>query len=255
MKFLKWVFFCVGLFLFAGCTSATNGETGGEDGPETIHGGASGKSSSSESAVSSASALSVKWVETSAGFAISQTEVTQADYYSLMGTLPVQLSTCEGDSFPVANVSWYEAILFANALSKRMGLDTAYSYAGILSGGKLSGLQIDQSKRAVRLPTAEEWILAYRAGTRDSYYWGTDVASKYAQYILTNGYMPVAQKLPNSWNLYDMAGNVSEWTLDTALRGGSWRSKAAELAFDQYEKKSPDFASEESGFRVILSGE
>ncbi len=255
MKFPKWIFLCAGLFLFAACSSATNGETGGEDGPETIHGGSSGKSSSSGLAASSASALSLKWVETSVGFSISQTEVTQADYFSLMGTLPVQLATCEGDSFPVANVSWYEAVLFANALSKRMGLDTAFSYTGILAGNKLSGLQIDLSKRSVRLPTAEEWIFAYRAGTTDSYYWGADVASKYSQYILTNGYTPVAQKLPNSWDLYDMAGNVSEWTLDTALRGGSWRSKAAELAFDQYEKKTPDFASDESGFRVILSGE
>ena len=117
--------------IFAACSSPTNGETGGTDCPDC--GGFGKKSSSSNVPMSSSdgveissssNALMISWIKTGK-FWISQTEITQADYRTLMGTLPQQMTKSVGDSFPVANVSWYEAILFANALSKYLGLDTA----------------------------------------------------------------------------------------------------------------------------------
>lgn len=257
MRILKWTAAVVCAGILTACSSPTNGETGSENGPGSLQGTSSvaEKSSASTESASSASQMALRWVDTKMGFSISQTEITQSDYYSLMGSLPEQMRNSVGDSFPVANVSWYEAILFANALSKKMDLDTAYSYTSRGAGNKLVGLRTDFSKKAVRLPTSDEWKKSYQAGNLDTYYWGTDVASKYAQYILTDGYRPVALKLPNALGLYDMAGNVSEWTADTALQGGSWRSKASELAWNQVEKKTPDFASNETGLRVVLVGE
>ncbi len=111
-----------------------------------------------------------------------------------------------------------------------------------------------------RLPTEAEWEYACRAGTGTTYYFGNDVneLDKYAWYKnnSNNKFEKSGQKLPNAWGLYDMLGNVTEWTLDhynekamqflpdktsdpfaqpekarypKALRGGSFSDDAAQL--------------------------
>lgn len=257
MRFLKkcWPLMALLLAVLFACSSPTNGETGSLDCPECAVTGSSAKETSSSSAglsSSSGDALGLTWVETSA-FSILQTEVTQAEYEAVMGTLPSQMVKAVGDSFPVSNVSWYDAVLFANALSKYLGLDTAYSYSSVEAGNKIVGLTTNWNVSAVRLPTGEEWEFAARAGTTGNYYWGSAKAADYAQYNhLTDSYQTVAQKLPNAWNLYDVAGNVAEWTADTTLRGGNWTSVAKELALDNAEKQLPDYTSNTTGIRVIL---
>lgn len=246
------------LACLSACSSPTSSEKGGLDCPECAIGKSSafaGKSSSSTAESSSGSGLSLSWVDVGV-FSISQTEITQADYFALMGTLPKQMAQATGDSFPVARVSWYDAILFANALSKALGLDSAYVYDACGAGNRLVNLRENVSVRAVRLPSGSEWEFAARAGTSGSYYWGTAKAADYAVYNnMFSSYQKVAGKLPNAWKLYDMAGNVAEWTIDTTLRGGDWTSVAKELAVRESKKKQPDFASDGSGIRVILSGE
>ncbi|MEO5591505.1 MAG: SUMF1/EgtB/PvdO family nonheme iron enzyme [Chitinophagaceae bacterium] len=69
-----------------------------------------------------------------------------------------------------------------------------------------------------RLPTEAEWEYACRAGSTTAYYFGNDTAElgKYAWFAANsdNKFQKAGQKLPNAWGLYDMLGNVSEWTLD-----------------------------------------
>jgi len=101
-----------------------------------------------------------------------------------------------GSDLPVANVTQFAASKFCEWLSAKTG----YFY---------------------RLPTEAEWEYAARAGTTTSFYFGED-ASNLDEYAWYEGnsegsYHKVGQKKPNSWGLYDMYGNVAEWTLDQYL--------------------------------------
>jgi formylglycine-generating enzyme required for sulfatase activity len=106
-----------------------------------------------------------------------------------------------------------------------------------------------------RLPTEAEWEYACRAGATTDYYFGSDAAQlpEYAWFKADSGnkYQKVATKKPNAWGLFDMLGNVMEWTLDQyapyqagnavnpwvkptkpypiVARGGSWNDPASDV--------------------------
>ena len=123
-----------------------------------------------------------------------------------------------------------------------------------------------------RLPTEAEWEYACRAGTATRFYFGNDEKElgKYAWYQDNSNdkFQKVGLKLPNAWGLYDMLGNVCEWTLDhyeekrmesitdnaanpfiapnkskypKALRGGGYQDVAAQLRCANRFKSDPSW--------------
>jgi formylglycine-generating enzyme required for sulfatase activity len=136
------------------------------------------------------------------------------------------------DGYPAVSMSAYSALVFCKWLSNLTG-------------------------RFYRLPTEAEWEYAARAGTQTAYSFGNtpDRLDDYAIYHKNsnNKYAKVGSKLPNPWGLFDMHGNVAEWTLDEyrenaytnndgnnpwvvptvihprVYRGGSWDDDPAKL--------------------------
>lgn len=135
-------------------------------------------------------------------FYLKATEVTQGEWQALMGSNPSKFSSC-GESCPVEQVSWNDAVAYCNALSRKEGLESCYD------GDRFKGL----SCKGYRLPTEAEWEYAARAGSTGATYGGLDAI---AWHNGNSGGMthPVGQKMPNAWGLYDMIGNVWEWVND-----------------------------------------
>ena len=162
---------------------------------------------------------SKRWI-TLKSFLLGVTEVTQAQWKALMGSNP---SRFKGEDRPVEKVSWHDVLHFIRKLN-------------VLHGDAV-----------FRLPTEAEWEYACReGGGKVRYCNGKDEADKLEIHFLDNRTMPVASFPPNSLGLYDMSGNVWEWTCSEyrdpyngseescgceesctykySLRGGSWSS-------------------------------
>jgi formylglycine-generating enzyme len=207
-------------------------------------------------------------------FRMSTTDVTQAIYTQVMGVSP---ATFTGDvSKPVEIATWFDAVLFCNALSKMANFDTVYTFTGMTGTAgigcmDLANVAIDYTKRGFRLPTEAEWEYACRAGTATAYYWGDQFDTSYCWYSGNcSSAMPVGTKKPNAWGLSDMSGNVWQWCNDwygdypsmaqtnpigpgsgtiRMFRGGSWRDgeKIQRSAYRNY-----NFPNNGAGFRCII---
>ena len=150
-------------------------------------------------------------------FLMDTTEITQNEYESVMGVNPSYLKR---PYYPVEMVSWNRAVLYCNAKSKLDGFDTVYTYTSIdivNSNGQdtLANLLFDISKKGYRLPTEAEWEYACGvvadSNSRVGAFWGNDTAIKY-MWRPCDSTHAVGLKLPNIYKLYDMIGNVSEFT-------------------------------------------
>jgi len=91
----------------------------------------------------------------------------------------------------------------------------------------------DKTGEFYRLPTEAEWEYACRAGSTTTYYYGddTEMIDDYAWHYDNSSekYHKIGSKKPNAWGLYDMLGNVSEWTLDQ-YKKDAYATISAEMA-------------------------
>lgn len=137
------------------------------------------------------------------------------------------------------------------------------------------------------LPTEAQWEFAARAGENEGAPWNLDEdkdAGKYAVYFSNSralgkadsayGPQPVCGKKPNVWGLYDMSGNVAEWTRDKyfslsfiveksnptgakfgsnkVYKGGSWKDKKKMLNMTAKDDEDPRYWSDFIGFRCVF---
>ncbi len=193
-------------------------------------------------------------------FLMAQTPVTQEQWFAVMGTDP---SEFKGPRRPVENIVWENAVFFCNGLSEMDGLPPAYDGFG-------SSLRLIPGSTGYRLPTEAEWEYACRARTTTPRYGDID---SIAWYDKNSGAQThdVGQKEPNAWGLYDMLGNVWEWTWDRygtyeagsqtdpqgpasgstrVIRGGSWNLYASFARAGRRLRDTPGYHDSGLGFRV-----
>ena len=118
---------------------------------------------------------------------------------------------CSHDSLPATDITYYDAVLFANARSKSEKMDTAYTYSkALFDSGKhctnLEGFDFHAETDAYRLPTEAEWMLVAKAVWNLSDGW----TAENSDYKLHK----VCSKAASSDRVCDIVGNAMEWVND-----------------------------------------
>ncbi|MDR1614215.1 MAG: formylglycine-generating enzyme family protein [Campylobacteraceae bacterium] len=211
-------------------------------------------------------------------FYLGKYEVTQEQWYDIMGSNP---SKYKGRTNPVESVSWNDVQKFIEYLNDEE--------PDIIINGK---------RYRYSLPTEAQWEYAVRAGTTTSYFFGEDLGklNDYAWYKGNSEKRthPVGQKKPIVWHisdaqceilgticqnedlsLYDMYGNVQEFTLDwydkhyyakspqndpegpsggkyRVTRGGSWGTDTMLVRSACRNNRTPNERVDFAGFRLAL---
>jgi len=157
------------------------------------------------------------------GFWLGRTEVTQAAWAKVKGDDP---SYFDGAQLPVESVDWRQAA----------------SYCKDIGG---------------RLPTEKEWEYAARAGAPGARYGPLNGVAWYDENSGSTTH-PVGLKQANGFGLYDMLGNVWEWTADydraggrVVVRGGAWGNDSRDVRASLHSRGEPASRFPDTGFRCV----
>ena len=250
-------------------------------------------------------------ITTVSPFYMSVYEITQAQYMAVTGKPNPSHFAYGTDAAnrPVEMVSWYDALVFCNLLSMAENRTPVYTIAdstdpahwiegGVPATGHLTWefVTMDMAANGYRLPTEAEWMWAAMGATSGHGYPGNGVYTtgylkafagstgsnridKYAWHWDNSGTgaglstHPVGTKLPNELGLYDMSGNVWEWTWDwwassypsgsltdptgpllstaRVLKGGSFTSDPYSVGVFGRSNSWPYYRGSSIGFRVV----
>lgn len=184
---------------------------------------------------------------------------------------------------PVTDVSWYDVIVWCNALSEFLGYEPVYLYHGTIyrdaKDRSAGGNVVQELGNGFRLPTDNEFELAARYQGSDSAYaleypegsgaywtpgnyasgaiashdnlFATLDAAWYKENTEKTQVVGLKPSLGNGLGLFDMSGNVEEWTYSARALGGSWNSDADELQVGSWSRSSSKHSSNNGrGFRL-----
>lgn len=180
---------------------------------------------------------------------MGSTEVTQAQYEAITGARP-SYYRAEWRNRPVEQIRYTDVAGYTATSSK--------SFLGKLNDFLHKN---GYENWEAGLPTNDEWEYACRAGSNAPYNNDTDLALPINEGAIDKVAVfgksetsPVASRAPNAWGLYDMHGNVAEWTEEGALRGGAFNNPAVECraASHLYGRDADSNPDRHFGFRVVL---
>ncbi|MER6251424.1 SUMF1/EgtB/PvdO family nonheme iron enzyme [Streptomyces sp. NPDC001584] len=202
------------------------------------------------------------WTVEVAAFRLAAYPLTQAAYTQLTGTHTGSTQDGQGGGrLPAHSLSWWDAVRYCNALSRQEGLTPAYQLphtTGTADGGE-AVVAWDPDTDGYRLPTEAEWEHACRAGTTGPRYGPLDDIAWHRGNSQERIH-EVGGRLPNSWGLYDMLGNVWEWCWDLydpevygtyrVLRGGGWFDEHWSCRASVRRRSHPTLQIEDVGLRL-----
>lgn len=161
---------------------------------------------------------------------VGKYEVTQGQWKKVMGDNPSHFFSC-GDSCPIENISWENTQKFINKLNYLTG-------------------------KHYRLPTRIEWESICLAGENKSYC-GSNYIDEIAWYRTNSNSRPhsVGSKAPNAFGVYDMTGNVMEYTFDNneccESHGGAWFNDLRYMHHSNIDYKDSKYHDSGHGFRIL----
>jgi len=207
-------------------------------------------------------------------FYIGKYEVTIEEFTGFCRTAGLDLPS-GNPKMPITNVSWEQACMYCNWLSRLDHLDKCYK---IIRNPKTKKTNIifDKTANGYRLPTEAEWEYAARGGNtgKNFAFSGSNNANEVAWYAGTGKMLhPVGEKKSNTAGIFDMSGNAQEWVYDVytqdfykhspsdnpinekgsvnrVSRGGSYDSYEEGLRISKRYYNTPDFKAKNLGFRI-----
>jgi len=171
------------------------------------------------------------------GFLMAATEVTQTQYKAITGSSP---SHHKGDmQRPVEQVTFGATAIFLTEFNKRLREQGLVKWKAVL-------------------PSDDEWEYACRAGTLTPFHNETKLTNTGAATISkiavcqARETAPVGRLVPNAFGLYDMHGNVAEWTSSGTLRGGAFYDSPTECRAAARLRSQESKVEKGYGFRIML---